>query len=166
MNLTITGPNLRLLAGTDGPLTYTCAPPGSGTRMGIDQDRDLAFDGLDNCASLSNPGQENFDGDTQGNVCDSDDDNDGLLDTVETGTGIYVSPTNTGTNPLDTDTDDDARPDGLEVANGWDPNNPLSPGPAPVPALPLAGRILLMGSVLAGGVYLLRRRGGGTPTPA
>jgi hypothetical protein len=132
--------------------------------MGIDQDRDVALDGLDNCAALSNPGQEDFDSDAQGNVCDSDDDNDGLLDTVETGTGIYVSPTNTGSNPLDVDSDDDARPDGLEVANGWDPNNPLSPGPAPVPALPFWGRLMLMGGVLLVGVYLLRRRG--TPSPA
>jgi DNA-binding beta-propeller fold protein YncE len=166
MNQTITGASLRLLATSDGPLTYTCAPPGSGTRMGIDQDRDLDFDGLDNCAAISNPGQENFDGDAQGNVCDSDDDNDGLLDTVETGTGVYVSPTNTGTNPLDTDSDDDARLDGIEVANGWDPNNPLSPGPAPVPALPLFGRLVLMACVLLAGLYWLRRRGTGTPTPA
>jgi DNA-binding beta-propeller fold protein YncE len=163
-NQTITGANLRLLATSQGPLTYTCAPPGSGTRMGIDQDRDLAFDGLDNCAVLSNPGQQNFDGDAQGDACDSDDDNDSLLDVVETGTGVYVSPTDTGSNPLDADTDDDARPDGLEVANGWDPNNPLSPGPAPVPALPFWGRLLLMSGVLLLGVYLLRGRG--TPAPA
>jgi DNA-binding beta-propeller fold protein YncE len=163
-NQTITGAALRGLATSQGPLTYTCAPPGSGTRMGIDQDSDLAFDGLDNCAVLANAGQQNFDGDVQGDACDSDDDNDSLLDSVETGTGVYVSPTNTGTNPLDTDSDDDARPDGLEVANGWDPNNPLSPGPAPVPALPFWGRLLLMGGVLLLGVYLLRGRG--TPAPA
>ena len=36
---------LRALANTDGPLTYTCAPPGSGRRMGIDRDLDGALDG-------------------------------------------------------------------------------------------------------------------------
>ena len=41
-----TDAQLRALAGTDGPLTYTCAPPGSGVRMGIDRDLDGTPDGL------------------------------------------------------------------------------------------------------------------------
>jgi hypothetical protein len=36
---------VRALANTDGPLTYTCAPPGSGRRMGIDRDLDGTLDG-------------------------------------------------------------------------------------------------------------------------
>ena len=37
--------NLRLLANTAGQeLTYTCVPPGSGDRMGIDRDEDGYFD--------------------------------------------------------------------------------------------------------------------------
>jgi hypothetical protein len=58
-----------------------------------------------------------------GNVCDPDDDNDLLADTVETNTGIYVSPTDTGTDPLKADTDVDGLPDGSEV-NGYG-TNPL-----------------------------------------
>jgi YVTN family beta-propeller protein len=41
-----TDANVRALAATEGPLTYTCAPPGSGRRMGIDQDLDGTLDGL------------------------------------------------------------------------------------------------------------------------
>jgi hypothetical protein len=41
----ITAANLRLLANTAGQeLTYTCAPPGSGERMGVDRDEDGFFD--------------------------------------------------------------------------------------------------------------------------
>ena len=36
------------------------------------------LDVTDNCALISNPGQENADGDAAGDVCDNDDDNDGL----------------------------------------------------------------------------------------
>jgi len=36
---------LRVLAVTGDQLTYTCAPPGSGTRMGIDRDEDGILDG-------------------------------------------------------------------------------------------------------------------------
>ena len=37
---------LRMLAGTAGQeLTYTCVPPGSGRRIGIDRDLDGVLDG-------------------------------------------------------------------------------------------------------------------------
>lgn len=44
-----------------------------------------------------------------------DTDGDGLMDGPETGTGIFVSASNTGSNPLDNDTDNDALRDGPEV---------------------------------------------------
>ncbi|RYD22456.1 MAG: hypothetical protein EOP88_07960, partial [Verrucomicrobiaceae bacterium] len=55
------------------------------------------------------------DNDGEPNDIDTDDDGDGLLDTEETHTGTYVSPTNTGTNPLIADTDGDGGSDGDEV---------------------------------------------------
>jgi hypothetical protein len=139
----IDDPTLRALATTEGPLTYTCAPPGSGTRMGIDRDEDTVLDGLDNCPAADNLDQLNTDGDASGNVCDADDDGDGLLDTVETDTGTYVDPQDTGTDPLLADTDGDGFDDGVEIAAGSDPNDPDSFPAAPIPALPLPGLALL-----------------------
>jgi uncharacterized delta-60 repeat protein len=46
---------------------------------------------------------------------DLDTDGDGLLDWHETGTGVYVSPENTGTNPTNQDSDNDGLGDGTEV---------------------------------------------------
>lgn len=55
----------------------------------------------------------------------ADTDGDGLNDGVETGTGNWVSPTNTGTNPLVADSDGDGLLDSqenLSQPNGSDPN--------------------------------------------
>jgi hypothetical protein len=65
---------------------------------------------------------------------DSDDDGDGLSDAVETGTGEYVSPQDTGTSAVDADSDDDGFEDGVEVAEGSDPTDP---GSTPAPQVPL-----------------------------
>lgn len=46
-----------------------------------------------------------------------DTDGDGLLDIYETNTGIYVSPTDTGSDPMLADTDEDGVSDGDEVLN-------------------------------------------------
>ncbi|MGK0241137.1 MAG: hypothetical protein ACI92G_004629 [Candidatus Pelagisphaera sp.] len=45
-----------------------------------DTDSDAIQDGNDNCPALANADQLDTDGDSQGNICDSDDDNDGVLD--------------------------------------------------------------------------------------
>ena len=108
---TIADAALRALATSEGPLTYTCTPPGSGTRMGVERD------------------------------------GDGLLDGVETSTGVFVGPGDTGTDPALADTDGDGFDDGVEVSAGSDPNDPLSfpgsPGGGGVPALSPVGFGLL-----------------------
>lgn len=45
-----------------------------------DADNDGVLDSIDNCLGISNPEQEDYDGDGQGDACDSDDDNDGVPD--------------------------------------------------------------------------------------
>ena len=117
--------------------------------MGIDRDADMALDALDNCPEVSNAAQTNTDGDSEGNACDLDDDNDGLLDVVETGTGTFVSASDTGSLSFVADTDGDGILDGEEVANGWNPNNASSPNVTEVPIFNTQGWILWV-TVLAG----------------
>jgi hypothetical protein len=62
-----------------------------------------------------------------------DSDGDSLPDAYETGTGVFASPTDTGTDPFNPDTDGDGVNDGLEVAQGTDPTDA-----ADVPRLPVA----------------------------
>jgi hypothetical protein len=71
----------------------------------LDADLDGLRDTLDNCPKAANPDQIDTDGDGQGNVCDADDDGDGLPDAIELALGG---------NPLIADTDGDGRPDGVD----------------------------------------------------
>lgn len=61
---------LRALARSEGPLTYTCAVPGTGERLGLDRDGDGIPDGLDNCSGLASADQSDRDGDGLGDLCD------------------------------------------------------------------------------------------------
>ena len=97
------------------------------------------------------------DGDGRQTFLDPDDDGDGLLDTVETGTGVYVSPADTGTSPVDTDSDDDSYDDHTEVVGGSDPNDPLSL-PVAVPALPWPACLALMLALALPGAWSAKRR--------
>jgi hypothetical protein len=158
---------LRALAATEGPLTYTCVPPGSGIRMGVNADRDTLLDGLDNCPGVPNDGQEDNESDGKGDVCDQDDDNDDALDIHETNTGVFVSETNTGSDPLLADTDGDGFDDGVEVAFGTDPNQASSfPGAPAVPGLEPWWQLTLILSMLCIGFVWLSRRAGKERTHA
>lgn len=87
-----------------------------------DGDMDNVGDVCDNCPAESNFDQSDIDGDFDGDVCDIDADGDGLLNTVETGTGIFVDANDTGSQSLIFDTDGDGIDDGTEVSQGSDPN--------------------------------------------
>jgi hypothetical protein len=54
-----------------GPITYTCVPPGSGHRLGVDRDDDGFLDGGDNCPAAANGDQADLDGDAVGDACDN-----------------------------------------------------------------------------------------------
>ena len=84
---TLSDAALRALATTDGPVTYTCVPPGSGERMGIDRDEDGVLDGLDNCPAFGDDAsQVDTDGDGIGDVCDPEPLSDNDLNGPD---GIY-----------------------------------------------------------------------------
>ena len=90
------------------------------------------------------------------NASTLDSDGDGLTDDVETDTDIYVSPTDTGTDPNDPDSDDDGVNDGLEVLFGSDPNNPADT--VSLPAVNYNGMVLLASSLAVVGIALVLRR--------
>ncbi len=105
-----------------------------------------------------------LDGDGLQAFADPDDDNDGLLDVVESNTGTFVSAQDTGTDPLDPDSDADGFSDGVEVAAGTDPTEPGSnPGVSPAVAAPslhgLGPLALLASALLATALARLGRAG-------
>lgn len=120
-----------------------------------DEDGDGVCGDVDVCPGFDDGTDTDADGAPDG--CDLDDDGDGLADAVETLTGVFVSPTDTGTDPLDPDTDRDGYLDGEEVAAGSDPNTAVSLPPRSVPLLGGAGRALLVLGLVAA-AWLPRRR--------
>lgn len=76
-------------------------------RFSLDADLDGLNHDQDNCLLDANPDQLDTDLDNIGNICDPDDDNDGLADLLE----IQI-----GTDPLLVDTDGDGLSDYFEVA--------------------------------------------------
>ena len=86
-----------------------------------------------------------------------DSDGDGVWDVYETNSGVYLGPTNTGTDPTRFDTDGDGASDGLEVQVGTDPNDANSV-PFAVPVTGVLGLPLLAAALFGTAYYRLRRR--------
>ena len=91
---------------------------------------------------------------------DPDTDDDGLLDGVETNTGVFVDANDTGTDPQLADTDGDGFDDGAEVAAGTDPTDPLDFPAPPIPAVGPWGLGLLAALLGVFAASRLRRRAG------
>jgi hypothetical protein len=145
---TCTPTNTPTPTDTPEPPTITPTPTPTGF-SGQDTDGDGWLGYVDNCPFTYNPGQENNDrnfidngpvymtddatrakSDTPGDVCDDDDDNDGLVDIVEMG-GPPCATASAATNPMAGDSDGDLVLDGAECALGTNPANPNSkPAPA------------------------------------
>ena len=102
---------------TDGDMFPDEDPDGPG---GLEADTDDDGDGFsdkleNNCASDSldaNIAPADLDGDNICDIMDADIDGDGLKNIVETNTGIYISPQDSGSDPLNADTDEDGYCDG------------------------------------------------------
>lgn len=130
----------------DGIRSGTDNCPNTDNPSQLDFDDDNIGDACDTCLHTANYDQIDTDGDGDGNACDDDDDNDGILDVVETfpiiGTGTDPLDPDTdndglldgeevytlGTDPLDPDMDGDFMNDGLEIHHGTDPQNPDTDG--------------------------------------
>jgi len=100
--------------------------------INVDADADIDIEGninIDAEANVNvevdidigtNTEEDDVDTDSDGinNSLDDDDDNDGLLDIVETATGIWVDENDTGTDPFLADTDGDGLIDSVETNTG------------------------------------------------
>lgn len=149
-------------------VSTSASPRVSGSGVSIGQGEPLGFGGSAISLSSVAPGfwplvagtLPNLDPDGDGlqSFFDDDDDGDGLLDPVETGTGEFVSPGDTGTSPVLFDTDGDGLGDGDEVAAGFDPTDPNSPPPTVLPALGAPATAVLAGLLGLVAARLLRAR--------
>jgi len=97
-----------------------------------DADGDGITDALDNCPNIANNDQLNNDNDAEGDVCDDDDDNDGISDVEEMNfDGIPAYDPLTDTDPFNADTDGDGISDfdeeNYDGFAGFDPATDTNP---------------------------------------
>jgi len=96
-----------------------------------DSDDDGVSDDQDNCPNIVNPGQDDNDDDHVGDICDDDDDNDGMPDDWEKQHGL---------NPFVNDASDDLDGDGWsnleEYDRGTDPGDPAAYSIKTMPWIP------------------------------
>jgi hypothetical protein len=92
--------NLLMEPSINADLTHSLNPPEDLTMPLMrdvgwyaDADIDGIEDSADNCPNDANGDQANFDGDSQGDVCDADDDNDGVNDDVDANPNSNTQPT-------------------------------------------------------------------------
>jgi alpha-tubulin suppressor-like RCC1 family protein len=78
------GTSVATAVGTSQPFLFVSSGYSNSVALAnTDVDGDGVSDGADNCAAISNANQTDTDGDTIGDLCDNDDDNDGILDSGE-----------------------------------------------------------------------------------
>ncbi|MGV8169133.1 MAG: thrombospondin type 3 repeat-containing protein [Candidatus Nanoarchaeia archaeon] len=98
---------------------YICASEGVvcsvSTPVNPDADWDSILDCNDNCATVQNTYQEDFDNDTLGDVCDSDDDGDNVSDDSDNCLLVY--------NPNQADIDNDGIGDVCDTDDDGDDNS-------------------------------------------
>ncbi|HEY0155881.1 MAG TPA: PA domain-containing protein [Thermoanaerobaculia bacterium] len=97
---TVANRNLLMEPSINGDLTHSLNPPEDLTMPLMrdvgwfaDADVDGVENSADNCPNAANGNQANYDGDAQGDVCDADDDNDGVADGSDANPNSNMQPT-------------------------------------------------------------------------
>lgn len=107
----------------------------------VDTDGDGIVDGADNCPTVANADQANYDGDSAGDACDDDDDNDGMPDAWEIAYGLNpLNPVDAGADP-----DNDGATNLQEYQAGTNPNVSDQASDGDIPFLPPWGLAALAG---------------------